>query len=427
MDRSRLISAGLLDSGFASLATFGIGLYAARLLESDILGVYALFFSAFVMASALAGKLIFVPAEAWAVATLDDGREGLLRQTLRLLPLVMLISPVVTALAWLMAPEVTQDVVLGIALTCAACGMISPVQDHCRRTLHIASKSDQAAIVSMVQFLAAVVALYWLHARGVPRAWVPFGALTLANLASVTVAYGLSGFWRVADQVRVGLGELVEAGRWLVSATVVSRGADLIGSALIGGLGGAAALGFAEAARVVAQPVVVLGTGLSSVIGPRAMEAGARGERERANRIGQAFLAVIGLATALYLVVAAVPWNWNPLVRLVPNAFEVPGLVACTVVAGALSAASFVWGSELVAVGRSAWILPTDSVAAALRVGASISAGIMGAFAAPLGTGLSGLARLVGYCRCRKLHYSGATRLSTRAPTHATVYGGHEG
>ena len=42
-----LLTPGLLDSGFASLAGFSGSLYAARFLEPSALGVYALYFAAF--------------------------------------------------------------------------------------------------------------------------------------------------------------------------------------------------------------------------------------------------------------------------------------------------------------------------------------------------------------------------------------------
>lgn len=168
MRNTRLVSAGLLDSGLASLATFGIGLYAARMLDAEVLGVYALFFSAFVMASAVAAKLFYVPAEAWVISTYDDGREVLFSQMLKVLPLTLVVSPLITGLALLLVPEIdTAGVVVGIAVTTALCGMISPLQDHCRRTLHIAAMSPAAAVVSGVQLLGAVAAMVILHVQGV--------------------------------------------------------------------------------------------------------------------------------------------------------------------------------------------------------------------------------------------------------------------
>ena len=406
MRGTRMISAGLLDSGFASLATFAVGLYAARALDAEVLGVYALFFSAFVMVSALTSKLFFVPAEAWVVSAYEQRREVLLRSTTRLIPFAFLISPVIVALSMLLVPEVdAAGVVTALAATTAACGAVSPLQDHVRRTLHIAERSWAAATVSGVQFLGAVGSIVALRVGGVEAAWIPFGALTAANVLSVTVAYALSGCWTVTESVALRIRDLVEEGRWLVSASLVSRGSDLAGSALIGALGGAAALGFAEAARVVAQPIVVLGTGLAAVLGPKAMDAGVRRDEATARQVGRRFITVMGVATVAYLLFTLLPAHLNPLAVLVPAAFEIPGLVALTVVAGAAAAASFVWGSELVAVGRSSWILPTDSVGAVARVGVAVTAGWIGAFAAPIGVGLGGIARLIGYGRSRHLHY----------------------
>lgn len=406
MRSPRMVSAGLIDSGLASLATFGVGLYAARMLEAEVLGVYALFFSAFVMASAVAAKLFYIPAEAWVVSAYESGREVLFKQMLKVLPLTLVVSPLITGLAFLLVPEIaTPEVIVGIAATTALCGIISPLQDHCRRTLHIASMSSAAALVSGVQLAGAILAMTILHGLGVGTEWIPFGALAIANVFSLATAYALSGFWRTVSHARLRVGHLLEAGRWLASASVISRGADLAGAAIIGALGGASALGFAEAARVVAQPVVVLGTGLSAVMSPKAMEAGARGDRAGANLVGRRFLWAIKLTTVAYLAVVTFNWIGNPFALLVPAAYDVPGLVAVTVIAGALAAASFVWASELVAVGRSSWILPTDTAAAGARLAAAVTAGVIGAFAAPLGVGLGGATRLLGYGRSRQRNY----------------------
>lgn len=139
---------------------------------------------------------------------------------------------------------------------------------------------------------------------------------------------------------------------------------------------------------------------------PKAMEAGARGDEPVANQVGQRFLWAIRLTTLAYLAVVGFNWIGNPFAMLVPAAFDVPGLVAVTVIAGALSAASFVWASELVAVGRSSWILPSDTASAVARLIAAATAGFIGAFAAPLGVALGGATRLVGYGRSRQRHYA---------------------
>jgi hypothetical protein len=47
----RVDSAGLLDAGLAFLVAFTIGLYAVRSLRGQGLGVYALFFAAYLLAS----------------------------------------------------------------------------------------------------------------------------------------------------------------------------------------------------------------------------------------------------------------------------------------------------------------------------------------------------------------------------------------
>ncbi len=58
------LPAGLVDAGASSLATFVTGVAATRLLDSSELGAYAIFFSAWLLASQLPTALILVPAEA---------------------------------------------------------------------------------------------------------------------------------------------------------------------------------------------------------------------------------------------------------------------------------------------------------------------------------------------------------------------------
>jgi hypothetical protein len=67
------IAAGVFDAAFASLATFGIGIFAIRHFEPAVLGSYALVFAAFSLVVIIPRELVFVPAE---VASISDFGQG---------------------------------------------------------------------------------------------------------------------------------------------------------------------------------------------------------------------------------------------------------------------------------------------------------------------------------------------------------------
>src|SRR5665811_1076973 len=79
------VPAGLLDSSLSSLATFAIGIMAATQLPLEALGVYSLFFTAFLLATVVPTQLIFLPAEIAALADKDPaGRKAIVRESLPL-------------------------------------------------------------------------------------------------------------------------------------------------------------------------------------------------------------------------------------------------------------------------------------------------------------------------------------------------------
>ena len=80
----RQLPAGIVDSGFASLAGFAVALTAVNVFDDVDRGVYAIFFTAFVMGALLANELIFTPAEVEAVSVPVPARLSLVAQSLRL-------------------------------------------------------------------------------------------------------------------------------------------------------------------------------------------------------------------------------------------------------------------------------------------------------------------------------------------------------
>src|SRR5687767_896214 len=75
---------GLLDAGLASLTRLIVGIYAARTLTVSDFGTYALFFSAFILATVLPTQFVLIPAELATIPAARLERLALLRQTWRI-------------------------------------------------------------------------------------------------------------------------------------------------------------------------------------------------------------------------------------------------------------------------------------------------------------------------------------------------------
>lgn len=399
------IPAGLVDAGCGSLATFAVSLYAARLLDPSALGAYGLFFTGFVLVGVVPTQLLFQPAEVASLALTGRDRIGVLRRSVPLgAPVAVAAAAALSGVAWFLPDEVPSSTVTGLALTASAASVVHPVQDHVRRLLHFGGSSWKAAGTSVSQLLVTAVALAALHLSA-PAAWVPFGALAIGNAVS-----GLAGWLAArpphpsgADAVTVN--GLLRNGRWLLLAGLAPAAARFAVDALIAQLAGASVLGYAHAARVVAQPVFVLGTGLQSVLGPPAMEAAAARDAEPARRVATLFVVVLSLASAAYLLVAGPAWAVNPMRWLVPSAYAVPWLAAATIVANAAFLASLSFEAELKG-GRQERSLGLRKLAAStLMVASGATAAVTGAFARPLALAAWGVARWIGLRDAARRHY----------------------
>lgn len=414
VSRRKHVAAGLVDAGLASLATFCIGVYAVRILDPAILGGYALVYQAIFLVGIVPANLFFTPAEVAAVSFPVHRRLDHLGRSLLLgTPAAVVLA--LGVLLWLPVapPEVHGDAVRGLTITAIAAAFLSPVQDHVRKMLHSGGASWHAAAVSTVQLVSAVAGILVLTLLGVPAWWIPFGALALANflsLAAGLVAARLerSGIAPIENE-KMRAAELVEAGRWLVGWAVLSPAAGFAAAALVSRLAGAEALGYAEAARVIAQPVWVLAVGLSSVLGPPSMEAGKDADRERARRISTSFVAMIAAAGAGCVLWFGADWWGNPLAQLLPTAYAVPWLVAATIVAQTVTGMLFPFRSELLGARQEAPLTRLEIVASLQRVVVAATARWTYAYAIPLGYLALGAVRWLGYLPILRRVYGDAS------------------
>ncbi|MGF7239482.1 MAG: Wzz/FepE/Etk N-terminal domain-containing protein, partial [Frankia sp.] len=405
MRLSRALPAGLLDAGCHSLSTLAVGVYAARELSTSELGAYALFFNAFVLATVIPMQLILVPAEIATLSAAPTRRLGLFRQVGRLgVPATVGAAAVASALAWILA-KAPPSVLVPLAVSTVACGAVSPLQDHLRRLLHMSGKSGHAAAVSVIQLACVIAALIGLKWLGVNPLWRPFGALALANVASILVALAILAELRGSTVAAHPLARHIRTGRWLVTVEIATAGATLLSSALITRLASPVALGHAEAARIVGQPLFVLAVGLMAALTPYSMTAATTRDRATANRFARPYMLTITGIGVLYAVFTATHWSGNPAGAFVPQAYVVAGLVPATVVAFVLTGLPLMARAELSGAG---WVHSLPRVAilgGLLQCAVAASAMWIGGYARPLSQGAFAVVLIAGYARARRRMY----------------------
>ena len=227
----RRLPAGIVDTGFSSLATFIIGLTAVVRFDDVDRGAYALFFAAYGMGELIANEWIFTPAEVEAVSTPLARRLALLPRSLRLGLGPCLVGSLSSIVAFALTISYADfAVAAGLAVTSGLLIFLSTMQSHMRRMLHIAARSTVAAAMSAVQF-AVVLATVWIGTlAGLPLPWLPFGALALANAVSMG-----AGGWierrRLREQppLRFEFRQLSVRGFWFV----LNGAASAIGAFLV--------------------------------------------------------------------------------------------------------------------------------------------------------------------------------------------------
>ena len=406
----RDVPAGLFDAGMASLATFVTGLAAVNLLSETDRGVYGVFFAAFLAAGVVPQFLVFVPAEVIAVARPVKERLTDMLVSLKLGFGPSMVGAIIVAIAAVATlNDTTRDVTVALAVTAGIAVLVSPAQDHIRRSLHIARRSWNATAMSAIQLVTVLASVGTMLALDVPVAWVPFGALAIANIVTVSVGLYMTHVRHGNVSVRaVHLRELVLSGRWLLTSSLVSRVALFIGTVVIVRLVGADVMGYAEAARVAAQPVLVLGMGLGAVLGPRGMEAAIARDLPRARRAHHAYMFLIVGTGLAYLAIAGFAWVGNPMMYLVPAAYTVTGLTAVTIVSSIIDASSIQFTKELTGGRKEVELTKMSLFASPFHLVGAATAPLTLAFARPLGVIMSGLVRYGVFGIARRRMYNEA-------------------
>jgi hypothetical protein len=164
-------------------------------------------------------------------------------------------------------------------------------------------------------------------------------------------------------------------------------------------------MGFAESARVAAQPILVFATGLSAVVGPLGIEAAARRDLPKGRRAHHMYLGLTVLAGLAYLAFAGHVWPGNVMVYLVPTAYHLSGLVALTIVGNTITAAVSQFTNELMGGRKERQLTKISLVTSPFLLLGAATASYTGAYARPLGMIASGSVRYGAYGVARSRMY----------------------
>jgi O-antigen/teichoic acid export membrane protein len=413
------LTAGVTDAAVASLATFVCGLYASAQLTDAELGAYALFFTGFIVAGVVPAQLVFTPLEVQLVDRYEPEQLESLSRTTLVGGVPSFISSTLVVLFIALVAGLQTQTVLALGSTTLVASALSPVQDHVRRMLHQAKRSQWALHTSMVQFGVVCTALAVLHSTSIGRAWVPMGALAIANVASLIVGLSLADRTSLLDNpVRLELRRSTEMGRWLMYSSLAQSGALLLSLLIVNRIAGSEEAGFFEASRQISQPIWVLGTGLLAVLRPPVMRAAESGRPEPARAPKRSFFTILGTASVVWLVVAGfdvpanpVRWALNMVAPAVADrAYEVGGLVFGITLGAALWSMTLIVGAELIAGGRARGVFVGHLAGSLLMVGiVFITAESLGAWAIPFGVMAQFIATVLVYRREVDLLYAGAS------------------
>ena len=402
------VSAGVIDAAISSGSGFVLSVAAANILAPVELGVYAVFFAAYSLAMALPTELAFTSAEIAAIELPEHQRVAVLKGSLRSGGLLAVAGAFLTLFSIpVVLAETDVATILAVAVPTVTAAMFGPVEEHVRKLLHSAGRSRDALVASVVMFVGAIGGVFLFRATGMPDIAVPMAALTLANVASLVAGLIVSRTALAHDvsHIQLGLRRLAGTGRWLLVVGFVPALAAFATSAIVTWLAGAVAMGHAEAARAVGQPIFVIGVGLLRVLGPRSMEAARDGDAGKAGGTARLYRRLLVGGSLLYRLVTATPWVLNPFSYLIEPAYAVPGLVAAIVVANMTIGLGFPERSELLAVGRARRVARVEWLATALTVGAAATAGAIGAFAYALSRQAPATYRVVSYLRQQRALY----------------------
>jgi hypothetical protein len=395
---ARALPAGFVDAGSAAFASFVVGVFAAARFGGDRLGIYALFFAAFLFAVVAPHKLVFLPAEVRLLDLPEAERLGSLRLTLPAGVRVAGLSAIIVLAAWVPAGFSDNGFTAPMAVTALLTAFLSPIQDHMRRLLHLAHESWRAAVLSVVQavVVGGFLGVAWVTDR--TDAWLPFGALAIAN--TLTIIIGLAIFR--PGSVRpgrepFGVAELAASGKALMGMRLMFDGSVFFAAAIVAAIAGKELVGLAEAARVAARPLPVFITGIAAIINPRSMQAARTGDEAEGRRLIRLSQMAVWAGGLAFLAWFSFDWALNPMSLLVERAYEISGLVAVTIGANIAWFLYFSHDAQLTGGSREVDLFRIHTYGAVAQILVAFSAFYTDAYAVPLALLAFSVTRMFGF------------------------------
>jgi hypothetical protein len=380
------LSPGLADAALSSLAGFAASLYAVRTLDGPALGAYSLLLSASIVGALFAQHLLFLPSQIAALKAPRSARAGILGPTLwRGGVISLLVAPLVACSGLILGGDVASAELVALGCGAVLLTVTVPLQDHVRSTLHLCGRHAQAATVSGAQLGFTALTLGILVLAGVPDAWVPFSAVAVGTAISGFGGLRLARPAAMQDFELPPARALMGTGMALLPAALIQEATVFAASALLASLASAAALGSAEAARVVARPVQAFSLGVSRTLAPRLMEAGESRSRSSARRTAALYVSATVSAGLLYLAVTGWAHPLNPFEAIAPAAYEDEGLVALVIVATLTGAISQIPRGVLLGAASGKELLAITALSACVRlIAVVLLAAAIGAYALPV-------------------------------------------
>lgn len=393
------LSAGVIDAGASSLATFLAALVAARTLTAAEMGAYALVFAAWTLATQVPSQLIYASAEAKLVSVDPGLRSAHLAANLRhSLPWSAVALLCVLGVMFLIPSDVPMTSAFNLSITGAVAAVLAPAQEHARQLLHLDGANWSAAWVSVARVILVGVGLASAVWWGVPVTLAPLGALAVADglclLAVVIMARPRGSVPVVYDARR-----LLEIGSWLLVSAMASPVAGFVVNLVLAQTVSSSSLGIADKARIAAQPILVLGVGLSAVLRAGSMRAALDLDRKVADTLNRRFQILMAASVAVVLLISITPTPFNVIEMVIPDAFVEPGLMQLSVLAAAANAWVMLRRHEVIALGDTRRVAVIEGWSSLARLPVALAARALQSWVVPAAFLAGGLVRAIGFAR----------------------------
>jgi Na+-driven multidrug efflux pump len=284
--------------------------------------------------------------------------------------------------------------------------VVSPAQDHLRRSFHYRERSWGAALISLGQLLAVIGLSVGSAVRGLPLARLPLTILLAANGFSLLLGLVLARDRAFKQQIPVD--GSVRSRQILISSLAIV-GAGLVSTVIMSVLVGPDLVGYAEAARTAAQPVLVVTFGLTAALSSRALSAVHERDHARARDVNRLFIILLGVTTVAFFLLFVIPPSLELIGALLPAAVAIPGLALVSITGNLFLGLTYFWREQIINGGKEKPMAEVDVWSVSVPVAAALASPWLGAFARGIGVVGQNIYRALYYRRLRRHIYGDET------------------